>query len=230
MEFDNEAAEPAAEFAMPRIRQEAGKLKQTNVQICGYEMHSIEVLDRALIAIQNTENSFIDINNRIIGSVNERKSRLNDINNRIANISHKVISLYNTEEGMRVESPHSFPMISTHKSNCMHPHQSIFFERQNILDEDDEELKVKAEIEKFQLPEIYSMKFNRKIFNNRLSNEFENLGPLVNGVTKDINDISKILMGLTKYGNQFNNMKQDIKLQEFLARQQIATAKKINLG
>jgi len=54
------------------------------------------------------------------------------------------------------------------------------------------------------------MKFNRKIVNNRLSNEFENLGSLVNGVTKDINDISKILMGMTKYGNQFNNMKQDI--------------------
>lgn len=54
------------------------------------------------------------------------------------------------------------------------------------------------------------MKFNKKIFNNRLSNEHENLGTLVNGVTKDINDISMILMGLNKYGNQFNNMKEDI--------------------
>jgi hypothetical protein len=181
-------------------------------------MHTIEVLDRALIAIQNTENSFIDINNRIISSVNERKLRLNDLNQRISSISHKVISLYNTEEGMRVESPHSFPIITTHKANNMHPHQSIFYDRQNILDEDDEDLKLKAEIEKFQLPELYSMKFNRKIFNNRLSNEFENLGSLVNGVTKDINDISKILMGMEKYGNQFNNMKQDIKLQEMLER------------
>ena len=84
MEFDDEEKEPAAEFAMPKIRQEPGVLKQTNVQICGYEMHTIEVLDRALIAIQNTENSFIDINNRIISSVNERKLRLNDLNARIS--------------------------------------------------------------------------------------------------------------------------------------------------
>ena len=85
-------------------------------------MHTIEVLDRSLIAISNTENSFIDINNRIISSVNERKSRLNELNQRIGAISQKVLSLYNTEEGMRVESPHSFPIISTHKANNMHPH------------------------------------------------------------------------------------------------------------
>ena len=102
------------------------------------------------------------------------------------------MSLYNTEEGMRVESPHSFPIITTHKANNMHPHQSIFYERQNILDEDamnDKDINQKDN-ERFQLPELYSMKFNRKIFNNRLSNQFENLGNLVNGVTKDINDIS----------------------------------------
>ena len=34
---------------------------------------------RSLIAIANTEASFIDINNRIISSVNERKQRLNDL-------------------------------------------------------------------------------------------------------------------------------------------------------
>ena len=100
-------------------------------------MHSMELLDRALIAIQKTEDSFIDINNRIISNVNERRNRLNGLNNRIASMSKKVLALYQNDEGMRVESPANFPIISTHKTNSMHPHQSIFYDRQNILDEED---------------------------------------------------------------------------------------------
>ena len=76
------------QFNMPRIRQEPGRLKQTNVPICGYEMHSMEVLDRALIAIQHTENSFIDINNRIISNLNIRKNRLNEMNHRTMNVNY----------------------------------------------------------------------------------------------------------------------------------------------
>ena len=53
-----------------KIRQEPGRIKQTKIEICGYEMHQMELLDRTLISIQKTEDSFIDINNRIINSVN----------------------------------------------------------------------------------------------------------------------------------------------------------------
>jgi hypothetical protein len=38
---------------------------------------------------------------------------------------------------MKVESPANFPQISTHTSKNMHPHQSIFYDRQNLLDEED---------------------------------------------------------------------------------------------
>ena len=135
MEFGDEEVTPQ-EMAHPKIRQEAGKLKQTNVSICGYEMHSMELLARALIAIQNTEDSFIDINNRIIAGVNDRRGRLNNLNSRIGGLSKKVLALYKNEEGMRIESPANFPIISTHKKNSMHPHQSIFYDRQNILDDE----------------------------------------------------------------------------------------------
>ena len=85
-------------------------------------MHSMELLDRALVAIQNTEDAFIDINNRIIANVNTRRDRLNKLNYRIQNISKKVLALYNCQDGMRVESPANFPIIETHKKNNMHPH------------------------------------------------------------------------------------------------------------
>ncbi len=79
MEFGDQE-ETQYELAHPKVRQEPGKLKQTSVGICCYEMHSMELLDRALIAIQNTEDSFIDINNRIIANVNTRRDRLNKLN------------------------------------------------------------------------------------------------------------------------------------------------------
>lgn len=43
-------------------------------------MHQQELLDRTLIAVQNTEYAFVDINNRIISNVNNRKERLNALN------------------------------------------------------------------------------------------------------------------------------------------------------
>ena len=99
-------------------------------------MHSMELLDRVLIAIQNTEDSFIDINNRIISNVNTRRDRVNQLNARIANLSKKVLCLYNANDGMRIESPANFPIISTHKNYNMHPHQSIFYDGQSVLDEE----------------------------------------------------------------------------------------------
>ena len=61
------------------------------------------------------------------------------MNHRTMNIQKKVLALYNAKEGMRVESPANFPIIGTHKANNMHPHQSVFYDRQNVLDEDDED-------------------------------------------------------------------------------------------
>ena len=55
----------------------------------------MELLDRTLIAIQNTEDAFIDINNRIISNVNSRKDRLNNLNGRIANLAKRTLALYN---------------------------------------------------------------------------------------------------------------------------------------
>jgi len=48
------------------------------------------------------------------------------------------------------------------------------------------------------------MQFNKKIYNTRLSNYQENLGRLVKGITKDINEMSELVVGLKKYGTQIN--------------------------
>lgn len=34
-----------------KIRQEPGRIKETKIDICGYEMHQMELLDRTLISI-----------------------------------------------------------------------------------------------------------------------------------------------------------------------------------
>jgi hypothetical protein len=95
----------------------------------------MELLDRALIAIQTTEDSFIDINNRIIENVNKRRDRLNGLNQRIFTLSRKVLALYQNNEGMRIESPADFPILSTHEVPNMHPHQSIFYDNDKDIEE-----------------------------------------------------------------------------------------------
>lgn len=47
----------------------------------------MELLDRALISLQRSEEAYVDINNRIIDKVNKRKDRLNNLNKRIVNLS-----------------------------------------------------------------------------------------------------------------------------------------------
>ena len=89
----------------------------------------MELLDRMLISIQRTEDSFIDINNRVIASINQRKDRVNNLNQRIANLSNKTLKLYNCEDLMRVESPATYPKLPNDKTPTMHPHQSIFYDR-----------------------------------------------------------------------------------------------------
>lgn len=182
-----------------KIRQEPGRMKQTHISINGYEMHQMELLDRGLIAIQRTEDAFIDINNRIISNVNSRKDRLNTLNSRIQNLAQKTMKLFNCPDPMRVESPADYPKITTSKAANMHPHQSIFYDRQNIFDDQEMNAERKNQIE-YNLPELSSMQMKKKIFNTRLSNNFENLGTLVTGVTKDINEISSVLLSLERYG------------------------------
>lgn len=67
-------------------------------------------------------------------------------------------------------------------------------------------MKKRANNEALGLPELYSMQFNKKIYNTRLSNYQENLGNLVKGITKDINEVSDLVIHLKKYGLQMHNM------------------------
>ena len=93
------------------IKLESGRLKETKINICSYEMYEMELLDRALISLQRTEEAYVDINNRIIDNVNNRKDRLNNINGRILGISQKILQLYGVKQAMRIVSPAHFPDI-----------------------------------------------------------------------------------------------------------------------
>jgi hypothetical protein len=61
------------------------------------------------------------------------------------------------------------------------------------------------------LPELYSMQLDKKIFNSRLCNSFEDLGSLVKGITKDINEIADITINLENYGVQVHNVAKDLR-------------------
>lgn len=55
------------------------------------------------------------------------------------------------------------------------------------------------------------MQLDKKIFNSRLCNSFEDLGSLVKGITKDINEIADITINLENYGVQVHNVAKDLK-------------------
>lgn len=109
------------------IQLQTGLMKETRINICSYEMYEMELLDRALMSLQKTEEAYTDINNRIIENVNQRKERLNNLNNRIQTISQKIVTLYNVNSAMRIVSPAHFPKVQTQTKS--HPHQSIFFDK-----------------------------------------------------------------------------------------------------
>jgi len=119
------------------VRQSSGRLTQTKIQLCSYEMYQVEMLDRMLTSVQKTEDAFIDVNNRIIRNINARKDRLNLINSRIQNISGKILALYN-QDFFQIVSPAHFPKISTHESASNHPYQSIFYDPNEIMTLDEE--------------------------------------------------------------------------------------------
>ena len=47
---------------------------------------------------------------------------------------------------------------------------ALDYDRQKVLDEEDDPAKKRKNNEALGLPELYSMQFNKKIFNTRLSN------------------------------------------------------------
>lgn len=117
-----------------RINLESGKEKETKINLPSYEMYQTELLDRMLLSIQHTEEAFIDVNNRIITNVNARKDRLNMVNARIQHISSKILALYNQKKLMRITSPAALPKISTSEVPSNHPHQTVFYDRCEIID------------------------------------------------------------------------------------------------
>ena len=60
------------------------------------------------------------------------------------------------------------------------------------------------------MPELSSLRLNKKLFNNRLQNDPENLKKVISGVTKDISDISNLITSLKKYRSSFNDLKQTL--------------------
>ena len=129
-----------------------------------------------LLSIEKTEDAFIDINNRIITNVNARKDRLNMINQRIQGISAKILALYD-KNLIQIISPANLPKISTHGIASNHPHQSIFFDREEVMPLADEiaEGAVLNECNNEELPELYSISLDRKLYNSRMKNEKEDL-------------------------------------------------------
>ena len=139
-------------------------------------MYQAELLDRMLLSIEKTEDAFIDINNRIITNVNARKDRLNMINQRIQGISAKILALYD-KNLIQIISPANLPKISTYGSASNHPHQSIFYDKVDIMplaDEIAEGAQIQ-EIDNADKPELYSISLDRKLYNSRMQNEKDEL-------------------------------------------------------
>ena len=75
------------------------------------------------------------------------------------------------------------------------------------------------------------MQFNKKIFNNRLSNQQDNLGSQVTGITKDINELSQLILSMEKYGNHTHQLKNHVQQEriQLMMRQQLANMSKANV-
>jgi hypothetical protein len=59
------------------------------------------------------------------------------------------------------------------------------------------------------MPELSSLRL-KKLFNNRLQNEPENLKKVISGVTKDLTDISSLIVSLQTYKSTITDMKQNL--------------------
>jgi hypothetical protein len=61
------------------------------------------------------------------------------------------------------------------------------------------------------IPELSSIRLNKKLFNNRLTNRPEDLKGLVRGARDDIDEITTLLRQMGRYRAQFSDMKTLIK-------------------
>ena len=57
------------------------------------------------------------------------------------------------------------------------------------------------------LPELSSIRLNKKMFNNRLKNNPEDLKKLVRGAKEDIQTISKLVKTMSTYRSEFGDVR-----------------------
>lgn len=63
------------------------------------------------------------------------------------------------------------------------------------------------------MPELSSLRLDKKLFNNRLQNDPENLKRIISGVTKDINEVSNLILSFEKYRSTISDFKQGLQNQ-----------------
>ena len=98
------------------------------------------------------------------------------INARIQNVSGKILALYSQKRLMRITSPAVLPKISTSEVPSNHPHQTVFFDREEIMDlatEMDEGAQPCPVASK--MPELSSLVLKNKLYNTRLRNNPDDL-------------------------------------------------------
>ena len=77
----------------------------------------------------------------------------------------------------------------------------MFFDKIEVMplaDEIDEGAQLN-EHDNSEMPELYSISLDRKLYNSRMQNEKGDLQQIVSGATKDITDVTKLLLSLEKY-------------------------------
>ena len=108
---------------------------------------------------------------------------------------------------MRIVSPAQFPDVQKANNNKQtHPHQSIFYDKLTYQDQLDTSTQA--------IPELSSIRLNKKLFNNRLKNKPEDLKKLVRGAKEDIQVISKLVKTMQTYRSQVSDMKGMIQSQK----------------
>lgn len=111
---------------------------------------------------------------------------MNNLNTRILGISQKILTLYNVNSAMRIVSPSHFPDIQKLSGDKQsHPHQSIFYDKIAYTDP--------LDLHGQNIPELSSIRLNKKLFNNRLQNNPEDLKKLVRGAMGDIKEITRLV-------------------------------------
>ena len=64
------------------------------------------------------------------------------------------------------------------------------------------------------MPELSSIRLNKKMFNNRLKNNPEDLKKLVRGAKEDIQMISRLVKTLSTYRSQFGDVRGILQYQK----------------